>query len=143
MSERFSTVQRVRFGDLDAMQHMNNVEFLRFFETARIDYMLQLSPEHAPTERRQFGFIFAECHITYRAPAFFGDMIRTYIWPSELKRSSLRLAFEMRTENDNRLVAEGWGTLVGYDYGAGRTQRIPEVLRERVGPQIRAADTVG
>lgn len=141
--ESFSTVQRVRFGDLDAMQHMNNVEFLRFFETARIDYMLQLSPEHAPTARRQFGFIFAECHITYRAPAFFGDEIRTYIWPSELKRSSLKLAFEMRTEAGDRLVANGWGTLVGYDYGAGKPQPIPDVLRERVEPQIRAADAVG
>jgi acyl-CoA thioester hydrolase len=136
-------VERVRFGDLDAMQHMNNVEFLRFFETARIDYMLQLSPEHAPTERRQFGFIFAECHISYRAPAFFDDMIRTYIWPSELKRSSLKLAFEMRTERDDRLVAEGWGTLVGYDYDAGRPQPIPDVLRQRVEPEIPAADTVG
>ena len=28
--DRFSLVQRVRFGDLDALQHMNNVEFLRF-----------------------------------------------------------------------------------------------------------------
>ena len=45
----FSTVQRVRFGDLDAMQHMNNVEFLRFFETARIEYISTLAPDHAPT----------------------------------------------------------------------------------------------
>jgi acyl-CoA thioester hydrolase len=143
MSERFSTVQRVRFGDLDAMQHMNNVEFLRFFETARIDYILQLSPEHAPTERRKFGFIFAECHIAYRAPAFFGDEIRTYIWPAELRRSSLKLAFEMRTEGHDRLVADGWGTLVGYDYGAGESRAIPDVLRERIEPQIPAPDAVG
>ena len=141
--ERFSMVQKVRFGDLDAMQHMNNVEFLRFFETARIEYIGTLSPEHAPTSRRAFGFIFAECHIAYRAPAFFGDMIRTYIWPSELKRSSLRLAFEMRTEDGDRLVADGWGTLVGYDYEAGTPQPIPDAVRERVEPAIPAADTVG
>jgi acyl-CoA thioester hydrolase len=141
--DAFCTLQRVRFGDLDAMQHMNNVEFLRFFETARIDYMIQLSPEHAPTARRQFGFIFAECHIQYRAPAFFGDQIRTYIWPSELKRSSLRLAFEMRADGDDRLVADGWGTLVGYDYDAGESRAIPDVLRERIEPQIPASDTVG
>jgi acyl-CoA thioester hydrolase len=141
--DAFSIVQRVRFGDLDAMQHMNNVEFLRFFETARIDYMIQLSPEHAPTARRQFGFIFAECHIAYRAPAFFGDRIRTYIWPSELKRSSLRLTFEMRTEGDGRLVADGWGTLVGYDYDAGESRPIPDVLRERIEPRIPAPDAVG
>ena len=141
--DAFSSVQGVRFGDLDAMQHMNNVEFLRFFETARIDYMLQLSPDHAPTQRRQFGFIFAECHISYRAPAFFGDEIRTYIWPSEMKRSSLRLAFEMRAESDDRLVADGWGTLVGYNYGEGEARPIPDVLRERIEPQIPAPDAVG
>ena len=44
----FSIVQRVRFGDLDAMQHMNNVEYLRFFETARIDYLMGILPEHKP-----------------------------------------------------------------------------------------------
>ena len=134
--EPFSMVQRVRFGDLDAMQHMNNVEFLRFFETARIDYLRTLSPEHAPTERRRFGFIFAECHISYRSPAFFDDEIRTYIRPAELRRSSLRLDFEMRAESDGRVVADGWGTLVGYDYDAGRAQPIPDELRERVGPML-------
>ena len=40
----FSFVDRVRFGDLDAMRHLNNVEFLRFFETARIAYITELVP---------------------------------------------------------------------------------------------------
>ena len=136
MDDRFSVVQRVRFGDLDAMQHMNNVEFLRFFETARIEYIATLAPEHVPTERSQFGFIFAECHIAYRAPAFYGDDIRTFIWPAELRRSSLRLGFEMRVEADDRLVADGWGTLVGYDYDAGRAQPIPDALRARIEPSL-------
>jgi acyl-CoA thioesterase FadM len=61
VSERFSMVQRVRFGDLDAMQHLNNVEFLRFFETARIEYITHLFPQHSPDQPQDFGFIFAEC----------------------------------------------------------------------------------
>ena len=133
---RFSMVQKVRFGDLDAMQHMNNVEFLRYFETARIEYLGQISPEHVPTSRSAFGFIFAEAHILYRSPAFYGDEIRTFVWPAELKRSSLRLGFEMRVDADDRVVAEGWGTLVGYDYEGGRTQPIPDELRERIDPQM-------
>ena len=133
---RFSMVQRVRFGDLDAMQHMNNVEFLRFFETARIDWFSHALPGHAPGSRRAFGFIFAECHISYRAPAFFNDEIRTWIRPSEMKRSSLRLEFEMRVEADDRLVAEGWGTLVGYDYGAGEPRPLPDTVRDRVAPML-------
>jgi len=132
----FSTVQRVRFGDLDAMQHMNNVEFLRFFETARIDWFSHALPGHAPGSRRAFGFIFAECHIAYRAPAFFGDEIRTWIRPLEMKRSSLRLGFEMRVEADDRLVADGWGTLVGYDYGAGEPRPLPDEVRDRIAPLL-------
>jgi acyl-CoA thioester hydrolase len=128
----FSMVQRVRFGDLDAMQHMNNVEFLRFFETARIDYLRTLVPDHAPTARRRFGFIFAECHIAYRSPAYFNEEIRTFVRPSELRRSSIKLDFEMHSEADGRLVADGYGVLVGYDYEAGAAQPIPDALRERI-----------
>ena len=128
----FSIVERVRFGDLDAMQHMNNVEFLRFFETARIAYLQSLFPEHLPTRREQFGFIFAECHIAYRAPALFGDEIRTTITPGETRRSSLRLDFEMTVEADGRLVAEGYGVLVGYDYADGSARPLPGDLKERL-----------
>jgi acyl-CoA thioester hydrolase len=136
VSEGFSTVQRVRFGDLDAMQHMNNVEFLRFFETARIDFITSLAPEHHPGQPNGFGFIFAECHINYRAPAHYNERIRTWIRPLELKRSSLKLGFEMRVDGDDRLVAEGWGTLVGYDYEAGAAHPIPDAFRERIEPLL-------
>jgi acyl-CoA thioester hydrolase len=133
---RFSFTQRVRFGDLDAMQHLNNVEFLRFFETARIEYIETIIPTHKPGEREQFGFIFAECHINYRAPGHYHDDIKTYIWPTELKRSSIKLAFEMVVEERDQTVAEGWGTLVGYDYTTGRAQLIPEEWRAKVEAEL-------
>jgi acyl-CoA thioester hydrolase len=128
----FSHVERVRFGDLDAMQHMNNVEFLRFFETARIEYLKTLCPEHEPTRREQFGFIFAECRIAYRSPAFYDERIRTEIRPGRIGRSSLHLDFEMRAEGEDRLVAEGHGVLVGYDYEAGCSRPLPDDLRDRL-----------
>jgi acyl-CoA thioester hydrolase len=137
MADRFSTTQRVRFGDLDALQHMNNVEFLRFFETARIDYIRQLLPGHSPGNSNEFGFIFAEAHINYRAPAFFDDVITTYVWISEMRRSALRVDFQMIVEADDRKVAEGYGWLVGYDYVAGKPQALPDEVRERVEPELR------
>ena len=132
----FSHVERVRFGDLDAMQHMNNVEFLRFFETARIEYLKTLFPEHQPTRREDFGFIFAECRISYRSPVLYDEWIRTEIRPGKVGRSSLHLDFEMTVEGDgegdDRLVADGYGVLVGYDYAAGRSRPLPDELRGRL-----------
>ena len=49
--------ERVRFGDLDAMRHLNNVVFLRYFETARISYVGLLLPEHSPANPEREGFV--------------------------------------------------------------------------------------
>ena len=131
-ADRWSMVQRIRFGDLDAMQHLNNVEFLRFFETARIEYITSVFPEHKPGERQRFGFIFAECHINYRAPGVYQDDVRTFIWVDEIKRSSVRLGFEMVVDAREQTLAEGWGTIVGYDYDHGKARPIPDDLRTRL-----------
>ena len=88
----FAYVDRVRFGDLDAMRHLNNVAFLQFFESARIAYITTVIPSHRPAEPEgDWGLIFAECHINDRAPAFFDEEIRTHVRPSHLRRSSVRI----------------------------------------------------
>jgi hypothetical protein len=43
----YTHTERVRFGDLDAMRHLN---------------------DPSNPERDEFGIIFAECHINYRSP---------------------------------------------------------------------------
>lgn len=122
---------KVRFGDLDAMRHLNNVAFLGFFESARIAYITELLPSHDPAHPEgDFGLIFAECHIAYRAPAFYADEIRTTVTPTALRRSSFRLAFRMESAKEGRLLAEGWGALVGYDYVAGTATPLPDKLTE-------------
>ena len=124
----FAHVDKVRFGDLDAMRHVNNVAFLSFFEDARIEY-LSLLAGGDPMSGRAVDLIFAECQINYRAPAFFGDEIRTCIRPGEIRRSSARLEFAMLAGGDGRLLAEGYGTVVGYDYAAGRSKPLPDAFR--------------
>jgi acyl-CoA thioester hydrolase len=125
----YSYVDRVRFSDLDAMRHLNNVAFLSFFESARIAYVTELLPGRSPTNPDASGLIFAECHINYRAPAFYDEEIRTWIRPGDVARSSFRIFFEMRAESDDRLLAEGYGVLVGYDYEAGRATALTDAMR--------------
>jgi acyl-CoA thioesterase FadM len=42
----------------------------------------------------------------------------------------------MRVEDDDRLVADGWGTLVRYDYESGRAQPIPDDFRRLIEPTL-------
>ncbi len=131
----YSHVDKVRFGDVDAMRHLNNVAALSFFEDARIQYISELVGND-PTTRRGFGLIFAEMRVNYRAPAFYDEEIRTRVRPAEVARSSVKLAFEMHAVGDGRLIAEGYGTVVGYDYAAGRAMPLPDSFRAALGAGI-------
>jgi acyl-CoA thioester hydrolase len=121
--------ERVRFGDLDAMRHLNNVVFLRYFETARIAYLREIVPSHDPAhpEEDAFGLIFAECHINYRSPVLFDEEVAVACSIGNVKRSSFRVEFEMRV--GSRLVAEGYGVLVGFDYASQAAAQLPDELR--------------
>jgi acyl-CoA thioester hydrolase len=131
--------ERVRFGDLDAMRHLNNVVFLRYFETARIAYLREIVPGHDPAnpERDEFGLIFAECHINYRSPVYFDEVVDVHCTIGNVKRSSFRVQFEMRV--GSRLAAEGYGVLVGFDYSAQQAAQLPDVLRETLEREAGAA----
>jgi acyl-CoA thioester hydrolase len=122
-------IERVRFGDLDAMRHLNNVVFLRYFESARIAFLSELVPEHDPTQPEGDGFavIFAEGHINYRSPVHFDEEVRTVCTVGEVRRSAFRLDFTMHV--GERLAAEGYGWLVGFDYAAQRPGPLPGEVR--------------
>ena len=130
MSWAHTHVERVRFGDLDAMRHLNNVVFLRYFETTRINYLNSLLEQHDPVDRDGFGFIFASCHIDYRSPAQFDEEVAIRVRPGDIGTKSLKLEFDMRV--GERLIADGYGVLVGYDYEGERTAVLPDALRERL-----------
>lgn len=132
MSRSYTHTERVRFGDLDAMRHLNNVVFLRYFETARIAFLRSLLPEHDPARPEGgFGIIFAECSIRYRSPVYFDEELDVICSVGEVRRSAFQVVFEMKV--GDRLAAEGFGWLVGYDYEAHAASPLPPEVRTALG----------
>ena len=70
--------------------------------------------------------IFAACHIDYRRPGNFDEDVDVRVRPAEIGTKSLKLEFEMRV--GERLLAEGYGVLVGYDYANQKSAVLPEAL---------------
>ena len=133
--------ERVRFGDLDAMRHLNNVVFLRYFETARIAYLRALAPQLDPTGfLAGFGLIFAECHIVYRSPVLFEEEVEVRCGIGEVRRSAFQVTFEMHV--GERRAADGWGWLVGFDYEAQQARPLPDDLRGRLEAERQRAGAV-
>ena len=97
VSAPFVHSERVRFGDLDAMRHLNNVVFLRYFESARIAFIRSLvNHDPAHPEDGDFGVIFAECHIAYRSPVHFDEVVDVECSVGEIRRSAFQVKFEMK-----------------------------------------------
>ncbi|MGZ3588569.1 MAG: acyl-CoA thioesterase [Candidatus Limnocylindrales bacterium] len=124
----------VRFRDTDAMGHVNNAVYLTYFETARAGYYRALTGRVfdlvAGTED---SMIMAHCHIEYRSPAFFGDVLLVACRPGWVSRSSFSLEYRITAAVDStrgagRLIADGESIQVMYDYAGAHSMLMPEGL---------------
>jgi acyl-CoA thioester hydrolase len=132
---RFRREIEVRFGDTDAMGHVNNAAYLTYFEMARMGYYEAVTGEplplgvHGATE----GMILAEARITWRSPAFFGETLTVEARVGRIGRSSFGQEFRLTAPasryGECRLIAVSDSTLVTYDYSAERPIPVsPELI---------------
>ena len=127
----------VRFGDTDALGHINNATYLAYFEMARAGYYEALTgtPFNTGEDAARFTFLIAEATVHYRLPGFFGDRLVVDCRIPWAGRSSFGLEYHVRSEGSPslgpRLLADGETIQVMYDIPAERVTRLPDELRER------------
>jgi acyl-CoA thioester hydrolase len=114
----------VRFADTDAMGHVNNAVYLTYCEMARIRYWTDVTGEPIAlgTEGAE-SLILAEARITYRAPAFHGEIVVVESRATRIGRSSFTLEHRLLAAvpgGTPRLVAVSESVLVRYDYATAR-----------------------
>jgi acyl-CoA thioester hydrolase len=126
----------VRFGDTDGMRHVNNAKYLTYCEVARIAYWTDITGEpFAVGDLGSESLILAEARITYRAPAFHGEIVTVESRATRIGRSSFSLEHRLVARMPGgmpRLIAVAESVLVRYDYGAGRSVPIPDEYVEAI-----------
>jgi acyl-CoA thioester hydrolase len=129
---RYVRPVELRFRDLDAVGHVNNVVYLTYMETARIQWWIDVTGHR---DFRNFGMILARTEIDYKSPASWGDRLEVGVRCASMRRSSFVLEFRVAEPDGGRVFAEARKVLVHYDYEAGRSVPLPEALRERLKAQ--------
>ena len=120
----------VQWGEMDAFGHVNNVVYLRWFESVRIAYfercgILEGMPEIGPIQARQ--------EIDYRLPLRYPDRLLASITAIRLGNTSLTMAVRLRSEAQQRAIAaEGVSVIVMVDYRTGRKVPLSDHLRKRI-----------
>lgn len=125
----------MRYGDTDALGHINNAVYIAYFEAARAGYHARVTghPFGTGPDAARTTFVIADAHITYRVPAFFGEPVVCEARVSWVSRSAFGMEYRVVSEGGPiaaaRLVADGGTTQVMYDLVRGRPTRMsPELL---------------
>lgn len=114
---RFKVEVRVRFRDLDAMNHVNNAVYMTYFEIARLAFWAEIAGED---EARSRGLILAEQTCTYRSSARHNELLDVWLKPTAMRRSSFVYRYQITERASGRLIATGRSVQVAYDYAAER-----------------------
>jgi len=115
----------VQWGDVDRMQHVNNVVFFWWMETARTLYFERIEFEkHVPEGVYP---ILASIRCDYRAQLRYPDAISVECSIAKVGRSSATHVYRV-VSSQKKVVAEGEGTWVCFDYGAQRSMPLPDAL---------------
>ena len=119
----------VRWGDLDALGHLNNAAYLTLCEQARIELLDDLGVG----DWDEAGPVLAGISLQFRRPVLYPATAVVRTTPGEPGRSSLPFAYEITVEGDeDTTYAEGEGTLVWVGRDTGRAVPLPAPLREAV-----------
>jgi acyl-CoA thioester hydrolase len=121
----------VAWGDMDALGHVNNVVYLRWFETGRIAYFTSLV--NRPGIPAGAGPILARQTIDYRLQLSHPDVVRIEVTIERLGTTSMVMPFRIRSRaKEWAIAAEGDGVLVLFDYARGTKIAIDEAMRKAV-----------
>lgn len=124
----------IRYGDTDALGHVNNAVYLSYFEAARGGYYTAVvgHPFGTGPDAERRTFVIAEAHITYRSPALYGEALSCRCRTGWVGRSSFSLEYRVEVSEGEsgglRLVADGSTVQVFYDLVGGKVMRMPPDL---------------
>ncbi len=123
----YEMVIPMRWGDMDAMGHVNNTLYFRYLETIRIDWMHSLGTTLKP-EGEGFVIVNAFCNFI-RQLEYPGD-IRARHYVGAVGRSSFDTYVTLeRDDEPGVLYAAGGATTVWLDFPAKKTLPLPDWLR--------------
>ena len=127
MKTVFEIAMDVRWGDMDAFNHVNNASYLRYIEEARVAWFRALVPDAwadvdcAP--------ILAAATVNYRRPIGWPERLRITLHAEKLGTKSLTLGHRIESATqDGVLYADGATVMVWVDRG-GTSIPLPPFIR--------------
>ena len=122
----------IRFRDLDALGHVNNVVYMTYVEQARVRYF-----DHVFGNRHdwhEWGVLLARTEINYVRPLLFKENAKCRMTCTKLGSKSMEFTFEIfKIENNQEVeIANGLNVLVCFNHTDNKSIEVPQFWRDTV-----------
>lgn len=128
---RFYHPVEVRYADIDAQRHVNNVVFFTYMETARAAYLRRLGLWDGK-EFLDIGIILVKAECDYLLPIRYGTALRVGVRTDRIGTKSLTFLYTIEAVETEQEMARGKTISVAYDYRALRSIAVPPTWREAI-----------
>ncbi len=121
----------VAWGEMDAFQHVNNVVYFRYFESARIAYFETLDMM-GYMEETGIGPILASAQCQFKLPLTYPDTVSVGTRVPTIKHDRFVMEYVVVSHRHQKIAARGEGMIVSYNYREGKKAPIPPELKRRI-----------
>ncbi|WP_338033922.1 thioesterase family protein [Kribbella albertanoniae] len=121
----------LRWGDMDALGHVNNGKYVDYLQDARVDFLFRTAADLG-VDTLETGLLVARHEVQYRAPLRFrAEPVRIELWISEIRGAQFTVDYEiLDVEPARTTYVEARTKLVPFDFKANRLRRITPEERE-------------
>lgn len=121
----------VAWGEMDALQHVNNMVYFRYFESVRVAYLEKID-FMALAETDGIGPILAATQCRYKIPLTYPDTIRVGARAHRVEKDRFFMKYTVVSRKHGKIAAEGEAEIVAYDYRNLIKAQIPEAVATRI-----------
>jgi len=114
----------VRWGDMDAMGHVNNTVYFRYMEQARIGWFDALVPGEQASAT---GIVIVSASCNFRKPINYPGTVEVRVFTGPPGGSSVPTFYELSVQDE--LYADGAAVVVFIDMQSQKPVRIPQGIR--------------
>jgi len=117
----------VAWGEMDALNHVNNVAYFRYLETTRVEFIRSLGVD-VSDRAKGIGFILQHAECRFRRPVVYPDTLTIATTVLTIDSDRFTLEHTLTSTAQSQIVAIGKSTIVTYDYPNACKMNIPADL---------------
>ena len=121
----------IEWGDMDALQHVNNIEYFKYFQVARIAYFEKINSDSVFGET-PIPLILASTQCKFIYPLTFPDSVSVGVRVDAMADQYFTMKYSVVSHKHQRLAAIGDAKVVMFDYVNNKKASIPSEIRKTI-----------